>query len=185
MNSERPMKKSRIIALSIAMIALSALSALGASRNIVAHGDGFVVTSKEVKAMRAAFANGGFQPSSKGLLEGTVKIVLFAKQALREGFDCPSVSKSTGFSRTIALSNCYLRTRLGELDVGSKAVESYYRANWRRFVDKKTGELHPFDSALQERIKKRILTAKKKNFGRQEFKRLCKEYNVVFGENGS
>ena len=179
------MKMPRTILLAVVVIVVTSLSAFGAPKKIVAHGDGFVVTREQVKAMQAAFANGGFRPTSKGLLEGTVKMVLFAEEARRESFTCPSAAAASGFAQTIELSNCYLRTRLGELDIGDKAVESYYRAYWRRFSDKKTGELHIFDAALQERIKRRILTAKKENFGSQEFKRLCKEYNVVFGENGS
>lgn len=167
----------------IMFAAVSPSASAGSKKGrIMARGDGIEVTDVEVKAMQNAF---GGRPTRRGLLEGTVKMALFAEEALEEKITCPAAAEVAGFKRTIALANCYLYARLDSLDVRDGAVESYYRAYWRRFANKETGALAELDADLRQQIRERILTAKKKHFGGREFKRLCKKYNIVFAENGS
>lgn len=167
----------------IMFAAVSPSASVGSEKGrVMARGDGIEVTAVEVKAMRNVF---GGRTSRKGLLEGAVKMVLFAKEALQEKVACPSAAEVAGFKRTIALANCYLHTRLDSLEVRDGAVESYYRTYWRRFVNRETGELAELDTDLRQEIKERILTAKKKHFGSREYERLCEKYNIVFTENGS
>ncbi len=176
------MSKWAILAMLFIMFAVVSSSAGSEKGKVVARGDGVVVTVAEVNAMRNVY---GGHPTNRGLLEGTVKMVLFAKEALEEKIACPAVADVAGFEQTITLANCYIQSRLDSMDVRDDAVESYYRAYWQRFVNKKTGELDELDADLRQRIMEQILTVKKKHFGNREFMRLCEKYNIIFTKNGS
>jgi len=170
---------------SFGFVLLAVVIAFGSQgTSVVAHGDGIEVTSAEVKAMRQ-FAKGAFKPSSKALVDGAVKNVLFAHEALQQDLACPRADEAEGFVRTVLLAKCYLDARLKTAGLRDGAVESYYRANWRDFVDKQTGKLLELDADMRQRIEERILAVKRKAFATREFGKLCKKYHVIFAVNGS
>ena len=154
------------------------------SERIVARGDGITVTSADLVAMKKTVKQSA-PPSGQALVEGTLRVKLFAQEARREGVDCPVVVDKSGFEEDIALAGCYLQVRLDALTTDDEAVESYYRAFWRRFVNKKDGKLQELDAGLQKKIRSIVLAAKKNNFGLEEYGRLCKKYDIVFVHNGS
>jgi len=174
----------RIITASLLILLLSAVTAFTGMDKVLARGQGVEVTDSDVKAMKR-IAGGGGHPTAKALVEGTLRMELFAAEARREGLPCPAAEEKKGFDQVFALAQCYMEAKLAAMTVKDDAVESYYRVYWRRFIDKKNGELQELDDGLQEKIRERILAAKKKNFGLQEYSRLCKKYNVVFVRDGS
>ena len=169
---------------SILIAMIMVVPAFGGQEKVVARGDGIVVTEADVKAMQGVVRE-NFRPTRKALVDGTVRSVLFAGEALSEGILCPPAAEAEGFARTLLLADCYFRDRLSAMKLKEGAVESFYRVNWKRFTVNKGGDLHELDDDLREIIRKRILTAKRKIFIKQEFRRLCVKFNVVFAEDGS
>ncbi len=178
------MKTIRIIVVSLFVVMLAGAGVYADSERIVARGDGIKVTAADMAAMKKASKQAG-QPSEKALVDGTLRMKLFAAEARKEGLECPAAADKGGFDQDIALARCYLEACLAVLTLRDEAVESYYRANWQKFVDKKDGELQDIDADLRKIIGERILAAKKMNFGLQEYNRLCEKYHIVFADNGS
>jgi len=170
----------------ILCVAVILFGAFGISAaQVVARGDGLEVTGSEVNALRQHLSKVALKPSRRSLVDLAVQNELFAREAIREKLVCPRSAEVKGLSRTVMLARCYLDNRLDHLGLIPGAVESYYRANWHDFRDKKTGKLLSLDADRRQWIKKRIVTAKKKKLAKEEFKALCKKYNVVFSDGGS
>jgi hypothetical protein len=142
-----------------------------------------VVTEADVNAMRAV-DKAGFRPSGKDLVKGTVRTVLFAWEAGRRKDDCPAAEAAEGFDRIIAMADCYMLQSLKGMELEPGSVESFYRANWKGFRDRKTGELQPL-AKVETGIRQYIRAAKKKHYFRYKFEELCQKYNVVFTGSGS
>lgn len=178
------MKKIRItvVGLFIVMLAISGVHA--DSGRVVARGDGIEITTAEVAVMKKTVGQSA-HPSAKALVEGTVRMKLYAVEARKGGVECPAAVDKSGFAQDIVLAGCYLDARLAALSLRDEVIESYYRAFWQRYVDKKDGELRDLDAELRQEISERILAAKKMNFGLQEYNRLCEKYHIVFPANGS
>jgi len=178
------MKIIRIIAVSLFVVMLAGAGAYADSARVVARGDGLEIFGADVALMKKTVGQSA-QPSAEALVEGTVRMKLFAAEARKGGIECPAAADTSGFDQDIVLAGCYLEARLAALTLRDEAIESYFRAHWQRYVDKKDGELRDLDAELRKEISERILAAKKMNFGLQEYNRLCEEYNIVFTGNGS
>lgn len=170
---------SKTFILSFILAAVIVLPAFGSQETVVARGDdGFVVTEADVRIIRGKL-KADFKPSNKALIEGAVRMALFAREASRLKIECPVAEDIKGFDRDIVLANCYMQERLKEMDLAAGAVESFYRANWRRFLDRKTGKLLPLVK-VKVGIEQHIRAAKKNSYLRRVFEGLCQKYNVVF-----
>jgi len=169
--------------LSILIAMIMVMPAFGSQEKVVAQGDGIVVTEADVRAMRA-MDEGHITPTRKALVEGTVRVMLFAREADKQEIDCPPAEGTEGFARTMAMAGCYMLQRLKKMELVAGAEESFYRANWKRFQDRKTGDVRSLED-VKAGIRQHILLAKKKYFFRQEFKELCQKYNVVLTGSGS
>lgn len=170
---------------SVIILSLVACSVGIAGAQVVARGDGVVVTSAEVNTLRQHLGKVAYKPNRKSLVDLAVQNELFAREAVSKNLVCPRSAEVEGFSRKVLLASCYLDDRLEHAGLMSGAVESYYWAHWHDFKDKKTGKLLELDARLRRLIKKRIMAAKKKKIANEEFKLLCKKYNVVFTGSGS
>jgi len=176
----RQMLFTTVLVLIMTMVALAALAAEATTEppKVVARGDGgLVVTAADLGAMKGSFPN--FVPTREALLQATVRTVLFAREV--EGVRCAAAAEKEGFARQLALSRCYLRQRLEQVKLLPGAVESYYRVHWHRYTDEQ-GKVKPLDDNVRRRIRARILRAKKKDFAKLEYERLCKKYHVVIAE---
>jgi hypothetical protein len=149
---------------------------------VVARGDGgLVVTGADMGAMRASTPN--FQPTKESLVRGTVRTVLFAREA--EAVRCAKATDKQGFDRQLALSRCYLRHRLEQVVLLPGSIESYFRAHWRQFVDA-DGKVEVLNDDYRRQIRAWILQAKQKDFAKLEYERLCQKYHlVIIDEAGS
>lgn len=166
----RPLSLSLVI-----LLVIAAFAAAGEAPTVVARGDdGLVVTSADMGAMRKATP--GYMPTREALVEATVRTVLFAREA--EAIRCVRAADKSGFARTLALSQCYLRSRLEQLPLLPGSIESYFRAHWRQFVDA-DGKVEALTDDYRRQIRAWILQAKKKEFAQQEYKRLCQKYHLV------
>jgi hypothetical protein len=149
------------------------------ARGTTGEGGEIVVYAADLAAMQKASPN--FQPTPEALLKATVQTVLFARRAADEGIDCPGLDRVAGFDRKIVLSYCWERELLKRATLHEDAVESWYRAHWRQFTDE-NGELRPLDDDLKQKIRNRILVAKKKTIVNEEYERLCDRYHIQFVE---
>jgi ribosomal protein L20 len=179
-------RESRFYLSGILILLILGLGALSVSAvQVVARGEGLEVTSAEVNALRQRLGKALLKPNRKALVDLAVQNELFAREAVRRGLDCPQAAKAEGFSRKVMLAKCYLDHRLEHLGLMDGAVESYYRANWHDFRNRETGKLQELDADRRRWIEERILAAKKKKFAKEEFKSLCRKYNVIFTDGGS
>ena len=175
---------SRLIPAIVVFLILSAGIAVRvrAMNQIVARGEGIVVTEADLAEMRKA-ALPFFVPTRKALVEATVRTVLFAREAEEEGIACKVAAGLNGFARKLALSRCYIRNRLQGARLLKGAILSYYRVHWRQFVDEKGRDL-PLDECLKKQIRGRILAAKRPIIEEAEYRRLCRKFSVVIQKNG-
>jgi hypothetical protein len=152
------------------------------SPQVVARGDGgLVVTGADMGAMRASTPN--FQPTREALVRGTVRTVLFAREA--EAVRCVGAADKQGFDRQLALSRCYLRDRLEQVVLLPGSIESYFRVHWRQFVDA-DGKVEVLNDDYRRQIRVWILQAKQRDFAKLEYERLCQKYHlVIIDEAGS
>ena len=169
----RQMLFTTVLMLIMTVVALAALAA--EPPKVVARGDGgLVVTAADLGAMRASTPR--FMPTREALVRGTVRVVLFAREA--EAIRCKRAAEKTGFARKLALSRCYLRQRLEQLELLPGAVESFFRAHWQRFVDA-DGRVEALNDDYRRQIRAWILQAKQKEFAKLEYERLCQKYHLV------
>ncbi len=150
---------------------------------IVAKGDGIVVTEVDVKEMKRYIPR-FIIPTERSLEKMTVCTVVMAKAAQAERIKCEQAEVTTGFEQLYSLSRCYLKQKLEEMRLKKGAVESYYLAHWRRFLDE-NGKLRPLDEKMRQRIRKLIVRAKAGRFSRQLCKQLMQKYRVRWCEGGS
>lgn len=150
---------------------------------VIAKGDGVVVTSEDMAAMRK-IAPPFFTPTKKALLDATIRTILFAKEADVQEVPCDWAFGKEGFDYTYALSQCYLSERLKEEGLMPGAVESYYRVHQKLFSGAE-GSPMPLDETLERRIRIKILRAKAPIFRLQEYERLFRKYKVkICGPGG-
>ncbi|MFZ0451053.1 MAG: hypothetical protein WAL98_17590 [Desulfatiglandaceae bacterium] len=171
----------KLFAIAVVLTLLTAASPAFAA--VLAKGEGIVVTSDDMAAMRK-LAPAFFTPTKKALLDATIRTMLFAKEADVQEVPCEDAYGKEGFDYTFALSHCYLRERLVQVGVMPGAVESYYRVHQREFIGA-DGSPKPLDETLERRIRIKILKAKVPIFRLQEYERLAKKYKVkVCGPGG-
>jgi len=171
----------RIICITTMLILL--IVTASATAAVIAKGEGVVVTSENMGAMRK-IAPPFFTPTKKALLDATIRTILFAKEADVQEVPCDEAYGKEGFDYTYALSLCYLRERLLQEGLMPGAVESYYRVHQRQFTGQ-DGSPMPLDEALENRIRLKILRAKTPIFRLQEYERLFKKYRVkICGPDG-
>ena len=144
---------------------------------VVAKGEGIIITTEEIAAMKKAFPP-FFIPTRKALVEATVRTILFAKEAESRDLPCKGSLGRQGFDRAMALSRCYLKERLDQIGLKQGAVVSYYRAHEKMFLDQ-NGDLMPLDKRLREMIQARLLQAKAPIFAHSEYRRLVEKYKVT------
>jgi hypothetical protein len=171
----------KLFAIAVVLTLLTATSSTFAA--VLARGEGIVVTSEDMAAMRK-MAPPFFTPTKEALLRATIRTILFAKEADVQEVPCDEAYGKEGFDYTYALSLCYLRERLLQVGLMPGAVESYYRVHQRQFIGE-DGSPMPLDEALESRIRLKILRAKTPIFRLQEYERLLRKYKVkICGPDG-
>jgi len=178
---ERKRDMMKVFVITAILTLLTATASVSAA--VVAKGEGVVVTTEDMAAMRK-IAPPFFTPTKEALLRATIRTVLFAKQADLQEVSCEEAYGKDGFEYTFALSRCYLRQRLKKEGLMPGAAESYYRAHRGLFLDA-DGKQMPFDKTLERRIRIKILTAKAPIVRLKEYERLFKAYKVeICGDSG-
>ncbi len=120
-SGKRVMNTAKIIASSLLILLLSVVVVFAGSGKIVARGQGIEVTGSDVKVMKR-IAGGEGHPSAKSLLEGTLRMKLFAAEARQESLSCLVAEGKSGFDQDFALAQCYLEARLTAMKVKDEAV---------------------------------------------------------------
>lgn len=179
-----------------------------ADDDVLAVGKGFEVSQSFVRNMGNFFEQHGLHTSSEELLEGAVRMKLFAIDAKEQGLvdDIPQGSSEQDFKDLMRIQNLYLKNELKKLPVEDRVVQSYYRSYPRRFVQKvhnqaenpenataekqkKTTipdppwtdeDLMPLDDALKNKIEAIVLQAQQKRISKRLFKKLEKKYDVEY-----
>lgn len=173
-----------------------------AAEEIVAVGDGFKVTMDYVKKLEERMGNESasvtFTSSEEEHRKAAIKIRVFAEEAKALGLDKLEKEKIRAESKDktwninedsvewhMTLAWRYNTKLMKEYHLDDVVMESYYRANQEKFVDKESGELLPLDENLKEDIRKWIVLAKKTRIANTAFENLKEKYHVRICEQGT
>jgi hypothetical protein len=164
--------------------------------NVVASGDGILVTRDDVQAMRAYFeTRTPFRTTEQEYARYTVQVRLFAEEAIRmkmhEGMEIDE--KNLTVEDLLTLAQRYMKHIFDQYPVDERVLESYYRAFPEKFLKedvplspaqarKETlspDQLVPYEEA-KDRIRKIILTGKQKQIVSETFQKLSEKYRLQF-----
>lgn len=150
---------------------------------IVASGDHFVLTQKEVDAYKDYFkAQGVILPSKeKQLIRYLIKCELFAaefKKTQKAGENSDdSTEEQKVIERKVKQTRQYTQKLLDEYQVPNDAVLSYYRSNPEKYASK------VLDDPLKTEIKFTIVQAKTNAIIEQSIDRLILKYQIKISDD--
>jgi hypothetical protein len=158
---------------SLLLVFLSAVVAFGEeSRSgdaIIAEGDGFQLTQKQIDEYRSAIAPDDKQNDMKGLLSAIFRYELLSREYFKKQKEM-GVEPVPEASRTVEIkvqaSKKYIQEVLNDYVIPDDVIESYYRSYPEKFHNRNTpGAVSgqpPLDDNLKKEIKF-IIVEKKKN----------------------
>lgn len=149
---------------------------------IVASGDDFVLTQKEVDAYKIFFKNQGIAlpPQKEVLIRHLIKGELFAneirkKQAMTENLDV-SMDDQKKIEVKLQLTTEYVKKLLEEYKIPEAAVVSYYRSHPEKYTSKS------LDEKLRIEIRQMIVEAKKQAIIDQSLDGLISKYHIKIND---
>ena len=172
-----------LIRLLLVILAMGSAGICLADDTLVAVGDGFEVTKKDVKELRAYMMARpvSFTSTDKEHHKAALKVRLFAEEAKALGLD-QDVPEGEGVGRLVALSSRYTAKVLEDYPLDDVVFESYYRAHPGLFRNAQGGsddlDLRPLDSVLRKQIKRKIMKAKGSMIAAMTFETLKEKYHV-------
>ena len=186
---EQWLKWIRQISLAIVIGWVVASTAVAASDDVVAEGDGFVITRNDIAAEQTYCSERGFETTQKEYVNGAVKIWLFSKEAVAKGLVGevdPSLDGVDKIERLHRLEKLYVNYLLESYPLSDQAIESYYYAYPEKFgigiKDSITGERNldagELDQAKKDWIRRKILSTKEMPMSENELQRLKDKYHV-------
>ena len=142
---------------------------------VIARGDGFVVTQKDVEALREKLHIPPFV-SPKVLKKKVVYIKLFAMEARKVGV---AGQKDDDFEAAAKYKVWILRN----YTVPDDAIESYYLSHYKEY-ESDNGTLMPLTDEERDRIRAKLLAAARRVIIEREIEKLKAKYHVVFLNGG-
>ena len=149
---------------------------------IVASGDDFVLTQKEVDAYKIFFKNQGIAlpPQKEVLIRHLIKGELFAneirkKQAKTENLDA-SMDDQKKIEVKLQLTTEYIKKLLEGYKIPEAAVESYYCSHPEKYTSKS------LDEKLRIEIRQMIVEAKKQAIIDQSLDGLISKYHIKIND---
>ncbi|MBN2420124.1 MAG: hypothetical protein JXL81_12120 [Deltaproteobacteria bacterium] len=153
------------------------------STSLVAEGDGFVITNRDVEAIEAYMQREhDFVSSNEQHVKVTVQIYLFAEEGKRIGIK-PKYRKGekdvSEFAQLIGYFMAYKDYVLENYVFDDIVIESYYLSH-PKWISEESGNsyLLPLDDLEEKYITYRLMKLKKGYVILDEFKRLMQKYQV-------
>ncbi|MCX5880713.1 MAG: hypothetical protein NTU74_02575 [Deltaproteobacteria bacterium] len=159
---------------------------------VVARGDGFVIDSSDVEALKAFFSEKGFESTDAEHLNSALKMRLFVLEARDSGL-ISSLPVTTGpykyetVQEYYRLFLVYYQHLMETYPVSEDAIQSYYLSYPDKFMINKEGakedgqkqEVSALDDGIKSFIRNKIVFSKKAVIIDDEFKRLKTKYHVI------
>lgn len=149
---------------------------------IVAYGDDFVLTQKDVDAYKIFFKNQGIVlPSQKEvLIRHLIKGELFANEIRKERAMTENLDESMDDQKKIEvklqLTTEYVKKLLDEYKIPEAAVVSYYRSHPEKYTSKS------LDEKLRIEIRQMIVETKKQAIIDQSLDGLISKYHIKIND---
>lgn len=166
------------------LFAITALGAQVSDETVVAEGDGFYLTKKQIDDYRSAIAPDAGPVDKKGLLEASLRYELLSKEYVekrKEQGAVPIEGPVTIEGKVLAAKK-YIQQVLYEYPLPEDVIESYYRSYPEKF---KTGNMPgggmsvlPLDDNLKNEIKFMIVEKSKNRITEETVRNLMSKYNI-------
>lgn len=152
------------------------------SHSVVAEGDGFVVTTKDVEAIRAYMKHEHkFDSSFEQHVKVALQIYLFAEEAKSIGIEPKyegDKKGGKGLARLMPFFRAYRDYLVENYLFSDIVIESYYLTHPKWISEKEGMGYLPLDDQVKEGIRKRLMEMKKGAVMLDAFKRLMRKYHV-------
>lgn len=169
----------------MAMLQFVAIERLSANQTPVATGDGFVITQEDVDKLNAYAMSQNFGSTEEQHRQAALRLKLFSMEAKALGLTAKDAEgKEETVPGMVALAEKYLDNLIREYPLSEAAVKSYYLAHPEKFLRQTTtmaeDRFLPLDEGLKEKIRLKILMAKRKAIADQAVEDLTEKYRVKF-----
>jgi hypothetical protein len=174
----------------MAALQLAAFDRLWANQTPIAVGDGFVVTQDDVDKLNAYAMSKNFGSTEKQHREAALKLKLFCMEARALGLTAQGAEgKDDTVPGMLALAEKYIEKLMSDYPLPDAAIKSYYLAHPEIFRRQTTtmaeNQFVPLDEEVKEKIRLKIMTAKRKTIADQAFEDLKEKYHVTFPGKGA
>jgi hypothetical protein len=174
----------------MAALQLAGVDRLHANQAPVAVGDGFVLTQEDVNNLSAYAMSQNFGSTEVQHRQAALRIKLFSMEAVALGLTAKgSEGKEDTVPGMLALAEKYMDKLMGDYPLSESAVKSYYLAHPEKFSRQTTtlaeDKFLPLDDGLKEKIKLKIMMAKRKTLADQAFEDLKEKYHVRIPGKGT
>ncbi len=144
---------------------------------LLAKGDGIELTAGDVSRVIGHFAEMDIFVQQHAELQGTLRLRLFAEEALALGLDSDLKEVDPmDVDQIMNLRNKYLKHIMEEFPVSALVVESYYHAHPERFEHQGV----PLDRDTREQISWIVRRANLQKLQDKAYEKLLEKYDVVF-----
>ncbi len=186
------------IVIMVVFLVLQSGQALAKDR-VLASGKGFEVTQEFVQDVREFYEQRGLRTTQEEILKAALRIKLFALESQEQGLiaEIPAGASKQTISELVGIYERYIWQEMLEYPLADKVVESYYRAYPYQFLrdneqkDNHSGvarssgavdeeALMPLDQELHDKIRMRIVQAKRREIVASSFKQLQEKYQVQY-----
>lgn len=169
----------------MAVLQFVAFERLSANQTPVATGDGFVITQEDVDKLNAYAMSQNFGSTEEQHRQAALRLKLFSMEARALGLTAKDAEgKEETVPGMVVLAEKYLDNLIREYPLSEAAVKSYYLAHPEKFLRQTTtmaeDRFLPLDENLKEKIRLKILMAKRKTIADQAVEDLKEKYRVKF-----
>lgn len=171
-----------ILSVILILLFFYSISTFAKSESTVLYkGDNFEFTKAELAKYRGLKID--IKPTEEALKEFALLVELENLDYNSKKISCPELASidedkvdEGNVKYRYYKSVCYTRNYTDNYELTDGAVESFYRANWKKFVNK--GEMLPLNEELKKVIRKKIITHKLPVIRNEIRKSLMEKYNV-------
>jgi len=163
-----------------------------AEENVVASGDGFVMTRKTVDAYNAYFISQKLRWSPNEVTKTALKYELLSREYRKTQEGKAGIEDRVGDADKVELKimdgKKYIQGILDNWMVSSAAIEAYYRSNPEKFSTGKTPDgkiiTNPLDDRQRNEIRFKIIEGKKEVIVKEFVDSLITNYHIVMNNGG-
>ena len=157
--------------------------------NVVAEGDGFVMTQENVDTFNVYFESQNQKRPRKELIHIALKYELLSREYIKNHDSQLATPGSESVALKVSQANKYIQKVLDDWEIPGVVIESFYRANPEKFKSGTASDgkiiVMPIDDALREDIRFMIIESKKELIVKELVDKLIIQYRIKIFESNN